>query len=144
MKIPGCMLSVVLTLFFFQTSVSAQEKFDFGKHWAESGIKEKMSYVDGYQAGYLMGVMNATKFFMPTETEQQKEEAFKRASMIFGDRRFGTDMLASIIVLIDKLYENPDNKYIDKSFILEAAIDKLRGRDIEEVLRLHRKSAEEQ
>ncbi|MBC8318731.1 MAG: hypothetical protein H8E41_12570 [Desulfobulbaceae bacterium] len=101
-----------------------------------------MNFIDGYQFGYIMGAMKAAKFFMPTNTEKEKEAAFDRATMIYGDRRFGKDMLVSILLVMDKLYEDSENAYIEKGFILEAAIDKIRGRDVSEDLRLHRKTAE--
>ena len=121
--------------------VHAEDKFNYGEKWKEAGIGEKMNFIDGYQFGYIMGAMKAAKHFMPTNTEKEKEAAFTRATMIYGDRRFGKDMLVSILLVMDKLYEDPANAYIEKGFILEAAIDKSRGRDITEDLRLHRKTA---
>jgi hypothetical protein len=120
----------------------AEEKFNYGEKWKEAGIGEKMNFIDGYQFGYIMGAMKAAKFFMPTTTEEEKEAAFTRATMIYADRQFGKDMLVSILLVMDKLYEDPANGYIEKGFIMEAAIDKVRGRDISEDLRLYRETAE--
>jgi hypothetical protein len=89
-----------------------------------------------------MGAMKAAKFFMPTTTDEEKEAAFKRATMIYADRQFGKDMLVSILLVMDKLYKDPANAYIDKGFIMEAAIDAVRGRDVSEDLSLHRETAE--
>ena len=119
-----------------------EEKFNYGEKWKEAGIGEKMNFIDGYQFGYIMGAMKAAKFFMPTTTEEEKEAAFTRATMIYADRQFGKDMLVSILLVMDKLYGDPANAYIEKGFIMEAAIDAVRGRDISEDLKLHRKNAE--
>jgi hypothetical protein len=120
----------------------AEEKFNYGEKWKEAGIGEKMNFIDGYQFGYIMGAMKAAKFFMPTTTDEEKEAAFKRATMIYADRQFGKDMLVSILLVMDKLYKDPANAYIDKGFIMEAAIDAVRGRDVSEDLSLHRETAE--
>lgn len=121
--------------------VQAEEQFNYGEKWKAASIGEKASFLEGYQFGYLMGAMNATKHFMPTKTESEKEAAFARASMIFGDRRFGRDMFSAILLVMDKLYEDPENAYIEKGLILETAIDKIRGRDVTEDLKLHREVA---
>lgn len=135
-------IAAVLLVFLAGTA-SGEEKFDYGKQWTDAEIGQKMFFVEGYQTGYIIGVMNATKNFMPAKTEKEKEEAFKRASMIYSGRRFGKDMLVSILLIMNKLYEDPRNRFIEKGFIYELAVDSIRGRDISEDLVLHRKSAEE-
>ncbi|MBI5556479.1 MAG: hypothetical protein HY885_02465 [Deltaproteobacteria bacterium] len=137
-------LYVTSLLFLFTSVVSAEEKFDFGEQWTKAAVSEKMFFMQGYQTGYIVGAMNATKHFMPTKSEEEKEAAFKKASMIYNERRFGNDMIVNIVLMMDKLYADPANRYIDKGFIMELAIDKLRGKSIEEDLALHRKAAEEE
>ena len=108
-------LSCLVLLLLSVSTVGAEEKFNFGEQWTKAPIPEKTQYMEGYQAGYTMGVMNATKQFMPTATEADKEKAFKMASMIFADRRLGKDMLIDVIITMDHLYKDPANGYIDKA-----------------------------
>ncbi|MCB2181814.1 MAG: hypothetical protein KQH63_07305 [Desulfobulbaceae bacterium] len=132
-----------VTLFLLVSStVQAEERFNYGESWKKATVPQKMFFLNGYQNGYIFGVMNATKFFMPTNTDQEKEKAFKKASMIYGDRLFGKDMLANIVLLMDNLYADEANRYIDKSVMLDLAIEKIRGQDISEALKLHREAAE--
>lgn len=135
-------LSCLVLLLLSVSTAGAEEKFNFGEQWTKAPIPEKTQYMEGYQAGYTMGVMNATKQFMPTATEADKEKAFKMASMIFADRRLGKDMLIDVIITMDHLYKDPANGYIDKGVMLELALDKVRGRDIVDDLLQQRKAAE--
>jgi hypothetical protein len=137
--VPILIISLVLVSASFG---HAEEQFNYGEKWKAASIGEKASFLEGYQFGYTIGAMNATKQFMPTTTESEKEAAYARASMIFGDRRFGRDMFAAILVVMDKLYEDPENAYIEKGLILEAAMDKIKGRDIKGDLMIHRKAVE--
>lgn len=141
MKKPSHLILLAVFLLTAVTSFAAEEKFNFGEQWTKSSIPEKMRYMEGYQTGYTVGVMNATKQFVPTATEEEKEAAFKKASMIFSERRLGKDMLVNVVLLMDQLYKDPANQYIDTGVILELALDKTRGRDISEDLLQQQKSA---
>lgn len=134
-------LFFALILPFASVAVAADEPFNHGRQWSQASIPEKTHYMEGYQAGYTMGVMNTTKQFMPTATEVDKEKAYKTATMIFAERRLGADMLTSVILTMDQLYKDPANTFIDKGIILELALDKVRGRDINEDLVQQRKAA---
>ncbi|MFZ5760240.1 MAG: hypothetical protein ACOY32_11510 [Thermodesulfobacteriota bacterium] len=134
-------LVLALVLLSCSPLFAADEPFNHGRQWTQASIPEKTHYMEGYQAGYTMGVMNATKQFMPTATEADKEKAYKTASMIFAERRLGADMLATVILTMDQLYKDPANTFIDKGIMLELALDKIRGRDINEDLVQQRKAA---
>jgi|GEM_PF-4942271 len=132
-----------IVLALFTVTAYAAERFNFGEHWTASTIPEKMLFMQGYQAGYIIGAMHATRSLMPIATEEEKQAAFNKAATIYNQRRFANDMLASILVMMDRLYENPENHYIDRGIMLELAIDKLQGRNIEEDLLFQRKAAAE-
>lgn len=130
-----------IILILLVPTVYAEEKFNFGEKWIKSAIPEKISFLEGYHSGYIFGVLNATKFFLPTKTQQEKEEAFKKASMIYSDRLLGNDMLVNLTLVMDQLYKDPANSYIEKGVILELALSKLRGGDIAEDLIMQREVA---
>lgn len=134
-------LTVGVISLLLVSAVYAEEKFNFGEKWTKSTIPEKISFLEGYHSGYIFGVLNATKFFLPTKTDQEKEEAFKKASMIYSDRLLGNDMLVNLTLVMDQLYKDPANGYIEKGVILELALSKLRGRDISQDLIMQRKAA---
>ncbi len=134
----------IIFLILSAGSAWAGEKFNYGEQWNKASIPEKTQFMEGYQSGYTMGVMNATKQFMPTTSEEEKEKAFKTASIIFSERRLGKDMLINVILAMDQLYKDPANHYIDKGVILELALDKVRGRDISDDLLKQRKSVEDE
>jgi len=136
-------LTAAIVLALSTVTAYAEEPFKFGEHWLNATIPEKMLFMQGYQNGYTIGAMHATRSLMPTATEEEKQAAFKKAATIYNQRRFGNDMMASILIMMDKLYADPDNHFIDRGIMLELAIDKLQGRNIEEDLLLQRKAAAE-
>jgi len=131
-------LTAGIVLALFTVTAYAAESFNFGEHWLNATIPENMLFMQGYQTGYTIGAMPATRSLMPTATEEEKQ-----AATIYNQRRFGNDMLTSILIMMDKLYENPENHFIDRGIMPELAIDKHQGRNIEENLLSQRKAAAE-
>lgn len=138
-------LCLIILIFMNTTAVYCQEntfeKTNFGVLWFQFDAKEKLIYLSGVGDGILV---NMESIFIEDEdglkgfSDTEKIHIFEFISKKFKEIRENMFVLAGIM---DDLYEDSANSYIRYPLMVDIAMNKLKGQDIEPLLRSARKEA---
>ena len=126
-----CLLS------FVEFSCLAEESLTNGDFWNVSSFMEKVNYITGFRMGILKCVLKLGPL-TPRAKGSDLAIAFDELLDLYG---FIREHLDAIITVMDDLYKEPANTYIQLELICEIACEKLKGEDIEPLLREARKKA---
>ena len=126
-----CLLS------FVEFSCLAEEPLTHGDFWNVSSFMEKVNYITGFRMGILKCVLKLGPL-TPRAKGSDLSIAFDELLDLYG---FIREHLDAIITVMDDLYKEPANTYIQFELICEIACEKLKGEDIEPLLREARKKA---
>jgi len=124
-------------LCFMGMSFLAQEPLTSGHFWNSSSFMEKLNYITGFRMGILKCVLKLGPL-TPRTKGSDLAIAFDELIDLYGFIREHSD---AIITVMDDLYKEPANTYIQFESICEIACQKLKGEDIEPLLREERKKA---
>ena len=126
-----CLLS------FIEISCLAQEPLTNGGFWNSSTFMEKLNYITGFRMGILKCVLKLGPL-TPKAKGSDLAIAFDELIDLYG---FIKEHTNAIITVMDDLYKDPANTYIQLELICEIACQKLKGEDIEPLLQEARKKA---
>ena len=126
-----CLLS------FVEFSCLAEESLTNGDFWNVSSFMEKVNYITGFRMGILKCVLKLGPL-TPRAKGSDLAISFDELLDLYG---FIREHLDAIITVMDDLYKEPANTYIQLELICEIACEKLKGEDIEPLLREARKKA---
>ena len=122
---------------FIGISFLAQEPLTSGHLWNSSSFMEKLNYITGFRMGILKCVLELGPL-TPKAKGSDLAIAFDELIDLYG---FIKEYSDTIITVMDDLYKDPANTYIQLESICEIACQKLKGEDIEPLLREERKKA---
>ena len=126
-----CLLS------FIEISYLAQKPLTNGDFWNVTTFMEKVSYITGFRMGILKCVLKLGPL-TPRAKGSDLDITFDELLDLYG---FIKEHLDAIITVMDDLYKEPANTYIQPESICEIACQKLKGEDIEPLLREAREKA---
>lgn len=140
-----CILCLIILTFANTIMTYGQEKNNFGEFWLGLNEMEKIMYFWGVRDGMVVGVQDMfsveedniiglsddEKIFIGIQVSKY---IYKRYSVI-------SENSSVIIGIMDDLYEDSANSYIKFPYMVNIAINKLKGQDIEPLLRNARKEA---
>jgi len=128
---------VCCLLSFVEFSCLAEKPLTKGEFWNVSSFMEKVYYITGFRMGILKCVLKLGPL-TPRSKGSDLAIAFDELLDLYG---FIREHLDAIITVMDDLYKEPANTYIQLESICEIACQKLKGEDIEPLLREERKKA---
>ncbi|MCJ7648121.1 MAG: hypothetical protein MUP85_05875 [Candidatus Lokiarchaeota archaeon] len=137
------LISILIFIFMFPIYCfcQQQEKFNWGELWLEMDSLQKDLFLVGVRDGILYVLKNVfsedssgLKDLSNTKREMFLDYILKRHTD-FNDNR---DVLKDIIT---NLYKEPANSYIEYVKMIDIAMKKLKGEDIESLLRKTREEA---
>lgn len=132
-------LVLFLLLFLFCPNVFAQDSGlpEYGKQWLSFSKFERTLYVNGYYDGIQEVQVISKVFVLGCDCSNTKDTAIDRLQRVFKERYdfiekgFGYSAVADVVT---DLYKDPANIYINFSFIIHVAADKLSGKDVSDTL----------
>jgi len=120
-----------------ELSYLAEEPLTHGDLWNVSSFIEKINYITGFRMGILKCVLKLGPL-TPRAKGSDLAIAFDELIDLYGFIKEHSD---TIITVMDDLYKEPANTYIQIESICEIACQKLKGESIESSLREARKKA---
>jgi len=133
-------LSAVLLVIFFiispQLAVANNYKaFKYGDSWQTLSYDGKLMFIEGYMEGLAQGIHDAN--YVITGKKSIDGDKMEKA-LNMHNPLYHTEVQV-LIKVMDDIYKDPANIYIQYDLVLWLAKDKLDGKPIEEHLRIYRK-----
>lgn len=125
----------LIFLFLSNQSISlSQTPYNYGKMWKSWSSQVQIAYIKGFIDGVINGIYKYHIYEKYTNNEGKLPELPKKIS----EQLISMSELEGIHNVVSDLYKDPANSYIGLENIIYLARDKLRGKDIEKDLKLHR------
>mgnify|MGYP001060248416 CR=1 FL=1 len=142
-KITIIFIIVICLLSFVEISCLAKEPVNYGEFWNILSEHEKIIYLLGLRDGIKTVTTDCTMRFAPY---LRKESESRKVGLDFFNEyadyvNFLSTENATVKKIIDDLYKDPANTYIDFSTITKIAYQKVKGEDIELLLQKAREEA---
>ena len=137
------MIIVFCLLYFIEISCLAKEPVNYGEFWNILSEHEKIIYLLGLRDGIKTVTTDCTMRFAPY---LRKESESQKVGLDFFNEyadyvNFLSTENATVKKIIDDLYKDPANTYINFITITKIAYQKLKGENIEPLLQEARKGA---
>ena len=134
---------MICLLSFVEISCLAKEPVNYGEFWNILSEHEKIIYLLGLRDGIKTVTTDCTMRFAPY---LRKESESRKVGLDFFNEyadyvNFLSTENATVKKIIDDLYKDPANTYIDFSTITKIAYQKVKGEDIELLLQKAREEA---
>jgi len=142
-KITIILIIVFCLLYFIEISCLAKEPVNYGEFWNILSEHEKIIYLLGLRDGIKTVTTDCTMRFAPY---LRKESESQKVGLDFFNEyadyvNFLSTENATVKKIIDDLYKDPANTYINFITITKIAYQKLKGENIEPLLQEARKGA---
>jgi len=128
---------VCFLISFVGVSYPAEQSYTSGDFWNDSIFMEKTIYITGFRMGILEGLLQLGSLI---PRAKGSELSMARDELYFY-YEFIREHVESIIKVMDDLYKDPANTYIQAESICKIACQKLKGEDIEPLLQEAREEA---